>query len=83
MSRGGHTSSDDFSRACELWDRGDAKRAYRLFYSLATQGDLGAQVNLGWSSRTELSEEGCPVVFCHRGESEEAKELLNTLPSKR
>ena len=48
MSRKGSQSSDAFSRACELWDRGDAKRAYRVFHSLATRGDVGAQVNVGY-----------------------------------
>ncbi len=48
MSRKGRPSPDEFVRACELWDRGDAKRAYRLFHSLATRGDLGAQVNVGY-----------------------------------
>jgi TPR repeat protein len=48
MSGKGKRSSDDFARACEVWDGGDVKLAYRLFHSLALRGDLGAQLNVGY-----------------------------------
>lgn len=37
-----------FERADSYWDCGDLKRAFRLFKSLADEGDSGAQLNVGY-----------------------------------
>ncbi len=41
-------SNQQFVRACELWDQGEARRAFHLFLLAAKAGDGGAQLNLGY-----------------------------------
>jgi TPR repeat protein len=39
---------DAFTHASGYWDAGDLPRAFRLFKSLAVDGNTGAQLNLGY-----------------------------------
>ena len=42
------SSEGEFRRASACWDRGDLKRAFAIFQSLAKRGDVGAQLNVGY-----------------------------------
>jgi TPR repeat protein len=39
---------DRFRLACEHWDRGDTRRAFRLFLASAKADDVSSQLNLGY-----------------------------------
>lgn len=39
---------DPLTLACDLWDRGDNRGAFKLFSVLAAGGDSAAQLNLGY-----------------------------------
>jgi TPR repeat protein len=42
------TADDRYNQACVLWDKRRLKEAFRLFLSAAEDGDLGAQLNIGY-----------------------------------
>ena len=48
MNNESYDYDDDFEYATDAYERKDYKTAYKLFLTLAEQGDADAQYNLGW-----------------------------------
>ena len=42
------SNAEDFARADDCWDKGNFKKAFKIFLSLAHRGDVASQLNVGY-----------------------------------